>query len=141
MSVPAHGAPRALRALRWPALWIGGWAAMIAAVIAVCLLPAHDLPPVPSGFDKVEHFLTYAVLSGYGAMLFARWRPRWLAVAGLIALGIGVEFAQSALTDSRSGDSADAVANSLGALAGLLVAVTPLGDLLERIERRLLRKG
>ena len=126
-----------LREFRWPYRWGVLWGLMLAAVIATSLLPARDLPPTPfSGFDKVEHFLAYAVLSAYAVMLFARVRTQALVAAGLIALGVGLEFAQGALTDSRMADSADALANALGALAGLLIAPTPLADWLLRLEAR-----
>lgn len=126
-----------LREFRWPYRWLALWGLMLAAVIATSLLPARDLPPTPfSGFDKVEHFLAYAALSAYAVMLLPRVRIQALVAAGLIALGIGLEFAQSALTDSRQADSADALANALGALAGLLMASTPLATGLLRLEAR-----
>jgi len=128
----------ALREFRRPALWIALWLAMIATVIATCLMPAKDLPPTPfDSFDKVEHFTAYLLLSLYAGMLFARVRAQALATAGLIALGVALEFAQANLTDSRSGDAADALANSLGALAGLWLSRTPVALWLQRLDRRL----
>lgn len=127
-----------LREFRRPALWIALWLAMIAAVIATCLMPAQDLPPTPfDAFDKVEHFSAYLVLSLYAGMLFARLRAQALATAAMIALGVALEFAQASLTDSRSGDAADALANSLGALTGLCLARTAMGGWLQRLDRRL----
>ena len=120
-----------LRGFRRPRLWLALWGLMLAAVIVASLLPAGDLPPAPfDGVDKVEHFLGYAVLSAYAVMLFARRRTQALAAAGLIALGIGLEIAQGALTVSRAADSADALANALGVLAGLALAPTPLASAL-----------
>jgi len=131
-------AGRSLREFHRPLLWIALWLAMIAAVIATCLMPAKDLPPTPfDSFDKVEHFTAYLSLSLYAGMLFARVRAQALATAGLIALGVALEFAQANLTDSRSGDAADALANSLGALAGLWLARTPIALWLQRVDRRL----
>jgi VanZ family protein len=130
-------APGLLREFRWPYRWLALWGLMLATVIATSLLPARDLPPTPfSGFDKVEHLLAYAVLSAYAVMLFPRVRTQALVAAGLIALGVGLEFAQATLTDSRQADSADALANALGALAGLLIGPTPLADGLLRLEAR-----
>lgn len=131
-------AAKALREFHRPALWIALWLAMIGAVVATCLMPARDLPPVPfDAFDKVEHFTAYLLLSLYAGMLFARVRAQALAAAGLIALGVALEFAQAKLTDSRSGDAADALANSLGALAGLWLGRTPVALWLWRLDRRL----
>lgn len=130
-----------LREFRRPALWIALWLAMIAAVIATCLMPAQDLPPAPfDAFDKVEHFTAYLLLSLYAGMLLARVRAQALAAAGLIALGIALEFAQATLTDSRSGDAADALANGLGALAGLWLSRTPIALWLQRLDRKLARR-
>ena len=123
-----------LRAFRWPVLWVGIWIAMIAAVVASSLLPAHDLPEVPDGFDKVEHFVGYLILGAWAAMLFAHRRAQAIAAAALIALGIALEVAQGAWTVSRMADSADALANSLGVFAGLMLGPTPLGGLLVRLE-------
>ncbi|MGH8076660.1 MAG: VanZ family protein [Lysobacter sp.] len=112
-----------LREFRRPRLWLAIGALGVLGLVGMSLLPARDLPPSPfSGFDKVGHFLGYAVLSAYGGMLFANMRAQALAAAGLVALGLGLEFAQAQLTDSRSGDLRDAVANTLGVLVGLASA-------------------
>ena len=127
-----------MRSLRRPALWLASWAVMIAAVTAGSLLPARELPPVPfNGFDKIQHLLGYFVLSAYAVMLFARMRTQALCAAGLVALGIGLELAQAALTVSREADPADALFNAMGVLAGLAIAATPLADLLQRLDARL----
>jgi len=127
----------ALREFRRPGLWLALWALMIATVIAGSLLPARELPPVPfDGFDKFQHLFGYAVLSAYASMLFARMRAQALAAAGLVALGIGLELAQAALTSSRQADPADALVNALGVVAGLAVAVTPLAQWLRRLDGR-----
>ena len=132
---------KTLREFHRPALWIALWLAMIATVIATCLMPAKDLPPTPfDSFDKVEHFTAYLLLSLYAGMLFARVRAQALATAGLIALGVGLEFVQASFTDSRSGDAADGLANSIGAWAGLWLASTPAGVWLQRVDRALARR-
>jgi len=126
-----------MRDLRWPWLWLLVWLLMIAAVVVTSLLAASDLPPPPfDGVDKLEHFLAYLVLSGYAVMLFERRRAQALAAAGLIALGVGLEIAQGALTASRQADSADALANSIGVLAGLMLAATPVSRALQWLETR-----
>ena len=93
------------------------------------------------GFDKVEHFLGYALLSAYAVMLFARMRPQAVAALGVIMFGIAIEVAQSTWTTDRLGDSADAMANALGALAGLLVSATPMARWLQRLDARLRARG
>lgn len=127
----------AMRPFRRPRPWLLLGAAMVAAVITGSLLPAGELPPVPfDGFDKVQHLLGYAVLSAYAVMLFARLRTQALCALVLVALGIGLEFAQAALTSSRQADPADALFNGLGVLGGLAIAATPLANLLQRLDAR-----
>ncbi|MEO7259526.1 MAG: VanZ family protein [Luteimonas sp.] len=129
-----------LRRFRRPRLWLAIGVAAVLAVVAVSLLPARELPQSPfSGFDKLGHFLGYAALSAYGGMLFARMRSQSWTAAGLVALGIGLEYTQALLTDSRSGDLHDAVANTLGVLAGLMSASTSprWACLLQRLDARL----
>lgn len=134
---PARPAIKALREFRRPGLWLGTWTLMIVAVIAGSLLPAGELPAVPfDGVDKVQHLFGYSVLSAYATMLFARLRTQALAAAGLVVLGIGLEVAQGMLTASRQADIADAVVNTLGVLAGLAIAATPLARLLQRLDVR-----
>ena len=139
MSAVTTARRRWLRAFRWPALWVAIWIAMIGAVVASSLLPAHDLPEVPDGFDKVEHFLGYLLLGAWAVMLFATRRAQAVAAAGLIALGVALEVAQGAWTVSRMADSADALANSLGVLAGLMLGPTPAARALLRVEAAIRR--
>ncbi|RDZ26065.1 VanZ family protein [Lysobacter silvisoli] len=127
-----------LRPLRTPRRWLALGAAGVIATVAVSLLPGSGLPSSPfPGSDKVGHFLTYFALAAYAVMLFARMRPQALSAAGLIVLGVALEYAQAALAEGRMGDSRDAVANALGVLAGLATASTPLALLLQRIDARL----
>ena len=134
----AHLKAPLLHRFRRPWLWVGGWVAMIATVAVGSLMSASHLPPPPfHGVDKLEHVVGYALLSGYAAMLFGRLRPRALAAAGLVGYGIGIEFAQAALTTTRMADPADMVANTVGVLLGLLFAATPAARWLQRLDGRL----
>lgn len=119
-------ADRALREFRRPVLWLGAWLLLVALVVVVSLLPARGLPPAPfDGVDKLEHFLAYAALAAGAAMLFARRGLQLLVALALVALGVGLEFAQGALVASRQADALDALANALGALAGWSLGWTP----------------
>lgn len=107
----------------------------VAVVVVTSLLPAPDLPDLHVG-DKIEHFTAYALLAAGAVQLYAR-RMSWFVVCiALALLGIGLEFAQGALTTTRQMDAADALANSLGVLIGLATAFTPLRDVLLRFDRR-----
>ena len=82
-------------------------------------MPTPALPNVPPGSDKFEHFLAYALLAARAVQLYARWPALLGAGLGLVLLGIGLEYAQGALTATRLMDRWDALANTLGVIAGL----------------------
>lgn len=132
--------PRALRSLRHPRLWLGLWLLLIALLAAGSLLPASGLPRewFP-GFDKLQHFLGYALLSAYAVMLFERMRAQALAALGLLMVGIALEVAQSQLTQTRTGSIGDVAANAAGVLAGLPLGSTRLARALQRLDARLSR--
>lgn len=118
---------------RRPRLWLALWLVAVTTVVVLSLVNLSGLPPVPEGGDKVEHFLAYALLSASSVQLFAKRRACLLIALLLVALGIGLEFAQGMLTSTRMADPRDAVANTLGVLAGLATMITPLRDLLLRL--------
>ena len=108
----------------------------IAVVVFASLVPAQALPAVPVS-DKLEHFAAYAVLSAAAVLLFAR-RLSWaIACVLLVLMGIGLEHLQAQMALGRMLDRADALANTLGVLAGLATAFTPLRDALLRFDRAL----
>ncbi|HEL3864514.1 VanZ family protein [Stenotrophomonas maltophilia] len=120
-----------IKPLRRPRLWTALWVLAVLFVIVVCLIPPPPIP-VPENGDKVEHFLAYFILSGSAVQLFRQGRPLLWVGLGLVLMGIGIEFAQGALTRDRMADPMDALANTIGVLAGLGLALTPLRDLLLR---------
>lgn len=120
-----------IKPLRRPRLWTTLWVLAVLFVIVVCLIPPPPIP-VPENGDKVEHFLAYFILSGSAVQLFRQGRPLLWVGLGLVLMGIGIEFAQGALTRDRMADPMDALANTVGVLAGLGLALTPLRDLLLR---------
>lgn len=127
-----------LRAFHRPGLWCTLGLLAIAVVVVASLLPADELPSTGfSGADKIGHFLAYAVLSTYATMLLERRRPQALAAIALIGMGIGLEFAQGAMNAARMADTADALANALGVLAGLAAGSTRFARLLQRLDARL----
>ncbi|MEG2803293.1 VanZ family protein [Stenotrophomonas sp.] len=121
-----------LKPLRWPRFWLGLWWLAIAVTITVCLIPPPplDLPP---NSDKVEHFLAYFVLATSAVQIYRTRAALLWAGVGLVGLGIGIEGLQSAFTDNRMADAMDALANTVGVLAGMAVSLTPMRDLLLRL--------
>jgi VanZ family protein len=108
---------------------------LVLLVIWLSLTPS----PVPSGdFDGIDlgHLSAYFTLMLWWAQLVrAGWARVAVAVA-LVAMGIGLEFAQG-LTTYRTFDVADMRDNAAGVAAGFVLALTPLGRVLLALERRL----
>jgi VanZ family protein len=127
----------ALKPLRRPRLWLGLWWLAIAVVVVASLVSPPELPSTPAGSDKLGHFLAYAALMAAAVQLFQRRLHRWRAAGALVAMGMLLELLQGGLTATRMQDPWDALANTLGVLAGMTVAVTPWRDLLLRFDRRL----
>ncbi len=126
---------RSLKPFRHPRLWCVLWCLGIAWLVVLSLMPGPPMPDFEDS-DKVGHFLAYFVLAAGAVQLFARWSSLLGAGIALVLLGIGLEYAQGALTDYRVLDARDALANTLGVIAGLGTQLTPLRDLLLRLDRR-----
>ena len=123
---------RWFKPLRRLPMWLALWFAGITAVVVVCLLPGQDLPRIPLS-DKVEHALAFAALAASAVQLFVRGLPLLVAAVGLLALGVGIELAQAGFTTTRAMEGADVVADAIGIAAGMLVAWTPLRDVLLKV--------
>jgi len=124
----------ALKPLRRPRFWLGLWWAAIVLVVVVSLVPAPPMD-VPRGSDKLVHLLGYGALAASAVQLFAARSALARAGVGLVALGVLLECAQSALTRTRMFDPHDMLANATGVLLGLATVCTPLRDVLLRLER------
>src|SRR6478672_2446830 len=97
------------------------WLAAAAAVIVGSLLPGSSMPMRALGelpvSDKLLHFAAYAVLA-FLPSLHERWSTLGAALAGAIALGVLLEFAQR-LSPGRNFEIADMIADTGGVLFGL----------------------
>jgi hypothetical protein len=116
-----------------------GWAAIgVALVVLVAWLSLTPLPVEAAKLDGFDlgHLSAYFTLMAWWAQLVGRGAPRLALGVALVAMGVGLEFAQ-ALTGYRTFDPADMRDNALGVAAGFAVALTPLGGVLRAIERRL----
>ncbi|WP_133717853.1 VanZ family protein [Methylocaldum gracile] len=133
---PASGEGR--RPLHLPRLWQGiGWL-MVAVVVWLSLTPEPPQPPTPLlAWDKAQHALAYASLTYWFRQAFL---PRWRWPLFLLFLGIGLEFLQG-LSNVRTFDPVDMVANGIGVCLGLALSRTPLGRLLAKIDALVGGKG
>ena len=110
--------------------WLG-----VGLIIAFSLTPAPPQIGIENG-DKLGHLAAYGLATLWFAQPYTALRQRiWLAV-GMVALGVGLEYAQRA-TGYRSFEVADMVADALGVAIGWLAAPPRLPNFLIWVEKRL----
>ena len=122
---------RGLPHLRWWLLLGRLWPL---GTVIVCLIPMPRSPFPVEGGDKFEHALGWLLITLWYAQLTRSARDLLARACGFIALGAAIELAQS-LTTWRSADAADLLANALGVAAGVAIGLSPLGRVLERLDR------
>ena len=123
--------------LRHRLLWLATSVLLLTVVIWGSLQTSVDLP-APGGFDKIEHFGTYAFLCLWFTGMVAR-RRYWVVAVFLLALGLAMEVAQYLMAAGRQGDPYDMAANAMGIAAGLFLAVRATGGWTPRVEAWLSR--
>jgi VanZ family protein len=120
--------------VRYPRVWFCVGLLLAGIITVLSLLPAQQLPQIAVS-DKIRHAFAYLLLGFWFASVIARWDYVFVLLA-LIALGGGIEIAQGLMGLGREADLRDFAANGLGAGAGILLALTPLGRWVSVIERR-----
>ena len=122
--------------LQFPALWLSlGWL-LVGLSCAASLAPGPELP-FPTGWDKLGHLVAYLVLMTWFAGIYERKRYPIVA-AGLLLLGIGIEFVQRA-TGYRSFELQDMLANGAGIVLGWSIALMFVGGWCLQVETRFTR--
>lgn len=86
--------------------------AAVAVILYLTLAPNQDVPGSGMIWDKAAHSIAYGLLTLIG--LFMSTHRRWMVVAAVWILGVGVEIAQSLMGFGRQGDWHDALANTIG---------------------------
>lgn len=95
-----------------------GWAAILLILFST-LSPIDIRPHVADWSADTERFLAYAMA---GALLcFAYPRQRWLVLAAILAVALGLEWAQT-WEATRHGRPHDAVVKMVGAILGASLA-------------------
>jgi len=117
---------------RYRRIWLLlGWG-MVAAIIVLSLIPVEvDLG---EDRDKLAHFVVYGGLSFWFGMIFVGRGLQLGIAAAFAAMGVALEFLQG-LTDYRSLEVADMIANTVGAGLGWCLVQTPLKSALTLAER------
>ena len=100
-------------------LWALGFV-LVGVAVFICLVPGQEIPSAFEFNDKVSHLAGHGAMALYFSGLVPR-RSWWKIFVYLLLLGAGIEFAQYHMHVGREGDPRDVVANSAGALLGLLV--------------------
>lgn len=94
------------------------WACLL-GVVVLSLTPVQQLPPqVLNLWDKAQHAGGFAVLTLLGLWAYPQRAIKLLAA--MLALGVGIEVAQSA-TGWRYGDVLDWIADAVGVAAAYTV--------------------
>lgn len=116
--------------------WSIAGAVLAGVVTWLSLSPAGDVPPPFAHADKLVHFCMYSALGGwFGSFL----RPASTSLLLLLAgYGLGMELGQE-FVPGRGFDWLDIVANSAGALAGILFS-RHIWNPLQWLHRKLTRQ-
>lgn len=100
------------------AIW--GWCLAMVAVTVLALLPIEHLQlPVFDWWDKAQHAMAFAVLTGWALLLWHQWAVR--VALGMLVFGAGIELAQWAV-GWRFAEWADLAADAAGVLLVWVVA-------------------
>lgn len=116
-------------------LWAAIGYACVALVIYLSLMrEPSDLTDVGVDFD-LGHVVAYGWLMIWFAQLNRSIGARLRIAAGLFCMGVALEYVQGAL-GYRQFDYLDMLRNLAGLVLGLLLALTPLQNLLRVLELR-----
>lgn len=126
--------------LRYPRRWQIAGMVLLASVLLLAMVPAIWLwPQDPSKewslSDKWLHGITFAVLALWFSGQYAR-DAYWKLVLGLLAFGALIEMFQR-MTSYRTAEWNDLLADLLGIVVGITIALAGAGGWSVRIEQRL----
>ncbi len=124
--------------LRYRRLWFACGVALAVLISIVCWVPMRELPKIESVSDKLEHFVAFGLLAFWFGSIVVRRDLAWLAIA-LVGFGGLIELGQAAMRLGRQAEFLDLVADAIGVLLGLLLALTPLGRWAFWLETRIAR--
>lgn len=117
--------------LAFPMVWQAiGWL-MVCVVVYLTLTPKPPAIPGFLGWDKAQHFVAYAGLMWWYRQAFSK-NIGWIGF--MVILGVGLECIQG-LTDYRYFEYSDMAANSIGVALGVILAASPLGQIVSLIDR------
>lgn len=98
---------------------MGLYALACAILLYLTLAPEQEVPGAGLVWDKAEHALSWAVLTGAGLLLSTR--RRWAIGVFALVFGAVVEVLQANMGLGRDGNWLDLVADCVGIAAAYLV--------------------
>ena len=101
--------------LRYRRAWIASVWLLVLVIVVGSLVP-NSGPALVTGSDKLGHFVAYFTLALLGVGVVAPATVPWIMARAML-LGLVLEAAQALLTESRSADWADVLANATGVFA------------------------
>ena len=117
---------------RRPWIWITLSVVLVLGVVWGSLQPATG-SPMPEGFDKVEHFVTYMTLALWFTGM-VRPERYWVVVGALLLLGLSMEIGQYLMHVGRTADPYDMVANTAGVALGIVAALRVSGGWIGKVD-------
>ena len=96
----------------------------IIVTLSILYLSLVKMPSYVIGIahlDKLQHCFAYFILSSSWLLVFYKKNKKHLIVGCCILFGIIIEVLQNKITDYRTGDYLDIIANSTGVFLGLLI--------------------
>ena len=128
------GSTRVVLILAFAVFFLLGGVTNINDLLVGKFKPMFHLTHAEANLVQMAFFIAYAALSAGAVQVFAR-RLSWGFVCVLLVLmGIGLEYLQAQMAMGRMLDRYDALANTVGVLAGLATAFTPWRDALLRFD-------
>lgn len=116
-------------------IWFWRFLGWLLVAVVVYLSLTSSLPDVKLGIqdqDKLGHFTAYALLAWWFSQVYPARLHSFFGLF-LALLGITLEFLQDLVGD-RYFEYGDMLANMLGVVGGCLLARTPAGTALRRLE-------
>jgi VanZ family protein len=93
------------------------FALVVGVILWLSLAPQEEIPGSTLIWDKASHAGAYAILTLAGLLLSTH--RRLVVVLAIWALVVGIEVMQSLMDLGRQGDWRDALANTVGIVAGV----------------------
>jgi len=116
------------------------WLAAITAIGIIVLSLTRIGVIVPSSeitlLDKIAHTFAYMVLCFLWMFVFRNSRGKWLLIICLILFGVILEVLQQTVTDYRTFDYLDMVANSIGVVFGYALFIFIRNKNLRRLYKK-----